>query len=150
MGRRFQIVGTVSASIARHVQSHDLPPYSGWRDGHDLHAKRNIGLDPGESDEERNQAIAALDAALAKGEIHHRDFSAVVAILGRAGSRMLSVSLDDMIGVIDQINVPGTVDSHPNWRRRLVVPIESLGELEQVRKITAGLSQSRNAVHRDF
>lgn len=63
---------------------------------------------------------------------------------------MLSVSLDDMIGVIDQINVPGTVDSHPNWRRRLVVPIESLGELEQVRKITAVLSQSRNAAHRDF
>jgi len=28
--------------------------------------------------------------------------------------------------VVDQPNIPGTVNEHPNWRRRLPVPLEDL------------------------
>ena len=30
------------------------------------------------------------------------------------------------LGVRDQINIPGTVDQHPNWRRKLPIALEDL------------------------
>ncbi len=125
--------------------THDLPPYAGWRDGHDLRVKREIGVDPGESDDERRQAIGALAAALSKGGLEGRDFPAVVESLGRAGSRILSVSLDDIVGVVEQINVPGTVDIHPNWRRRLDKPIASLDALARLGQVAVVLQRRKGA-----
>ncbi|TDN01600.1 4-alpha-glucanotransferase, partial [Lactobacillus crispatus] len=34
--------------------THDLPTFAGWASGHDLQTKRALGLDPGESDEQRH------------------------------------------------------------------------------------------------
>jgi 4-alpha-glucanotransferase len=36
------------------------------------------------------------------------------------------VSIEDALGIVEQVNVPGTVDEHPNWRRRLPVNSEDL------------------------
>ena len=36
-------------------------------------------------------------------------------------SRLLAISLEDLLGVVDQPNIPGTVDEHPNWRQRLPI-----------------------------
>jgi 4-alpha-glucanotransferase len=44
--------------------------------------------------------------------------------LAATPSRMLAVTLEDVLGWIDQVNVPGTIDEHPNWRRRTGVPLE--------------------------
>ena len=49
--------------------THDLPTFAGWMGGHDLQTKRAIGVDPGESDDERQGSRAALNAAL---PIRHR------------------------------------------------------------------------------
>ena len=35
-------------------------------------------------------------------------------------------SLEDLLKVADQPNIPGTVDEHPNWRRRLPVAIDQI------------------------
>jgi 4-alpha-glucanotransferase len=125
--------------------THDLAPFAAWREGRDLAVKRAIGLDPGESDEERRLAVSALEATLGKHGVAGRDFPAVVEFLARAGSRILSVALDDILGVVDQINVPGTVEQHPNWRHRLRLPIESLSDLDQLRRVGAVLSRRTNA-----
>ena len=38
---------------------------------------------------------------------------------------------EDLLGLADMVNLPGTIDEHPNWRRRLGVPVASLlGALE--------------------
>jgi 4-alpha-glucanotransferase len=31
------------------------------------------------------------------------------------------------LGVIDQPNIPGTVNEHPNWRQRLPIAIDEIG-----------------------
>jgi 4-alpha-glucanotransferase len=36
------------------------------------------------------------------------------------------VSLEDLLGVIDQPNIPGTIDEHPNWRQRLPVALDKI------------------------
>jgi 4-alpha-glucanotransferase len=121
--------------------THDLPSYAGWREAHDLRVKTDIGVDPGESDEERQRSISALDRALAENQIQGSDFAAIIGFLARTPSRLLSVSLDDIVGVVDQINVPGTVDSHPNWRRRLPISIADFYRRYQAANMGAALAQ---------
>ena len=51
---------------------------------------------------------------------------AVHALLAGASSSLLSVQLDDALGIVEQQNLPGTIDEHPNWRRRYPVAVEAL------------------------
>ena len=37
---------------------------------------------------------------------------------------MVSVQLDDLCGQVEAQNLPGTIDEHPNWRRRCTVAVE--------------------------
>ena len=108
--------------------THDLPSFRGWRESHDLEVKRALGIDPGESDDARNWARQKLAEMLgARGQGYAPDdLAAVAAFLGATPSRLVAIALDDIVGVREQINIPGTMDEHPNWRRKLPVAIEEL------------------------
>lgn len=124
--------------------THDLPTFPGWRSRHDLRVKRGLGLDPGETDEERERAKALLREGLQRcglareGEV---EFTDIVRFLARTPSRLMVVSLDDVLGLSDQPNVPGTVHEHPNWRRRLPVPLEDLTSHADLRTIAMVLME---------
>jgi 4-alpha-glucanotransferase len=106
--------------------THDLATYAGWRSGADLRFKRSVGMDPGESDESRWHAIDRLRDQLRQQGIEQDDFPAVIRFLSRTRSRLMAVALEDLLGVVDQPNIPGTVDEHPNWRRRLPVQVDAI------------------------
>jgi len=46
--------------------------------------------------------------------------------LASTPSRLMMVQPEDWIGTVEQCNVPGTVDEHPNWRRKLALSIDEL------------------------
>jgi 4-alpha-glucanotransferase len=121
--------------------THDLSSFAGWRGMHDLRVKRALGIDPGEGDDERHRAITAFDQALAANGIAAAGFTGAIDFLSRTRTRLLSIALDDILAVVDQINVPGTIDQHPNWRRRLPVAIDDLGACFQASNIAAALAQ---------
>ena len=52
----------------------------------------------------------------------------VAHFLARTRSRLLALSLEDLLNVADQPNIPGTVDEHPNWRQRLPVAIDRIAD----------------------
>jgi 4-alpha-glucanotransferase len=106
--------------------THDLPTYAGWRSFGDLAQKRSLGIDPGESDADRWHALHMMSDALRHHGIDNHDLYAMIAFLSRTKSRLLAISLEDLLGVAEQPNIPGTVDEHPNWRRKLPVPLEEI------------------------
>jgi 4-alpha-glucanotransferase len=106
--------------------THDLSTYAGWRSFGDLKIKRSLGIDPGESDGARWHALTMLDEALRHHAIHHNDLNAIAAFLSKTRSRLMAISLEDLLGVIDQPNIPGTVHEHPNWRQRLPVAVDDI------------------------
>jgi 4-alpha-glucanotransferase len=106
--------------------THDLSSYAGWRSFSDLKLKRSLGIDPGETDDARWHALAMLNDVLRHNGIDRDDLAAVVGFLARTKSRLLTISLEDMLGVIDQPNIPGTVNEHPNWRQRLPIAIDQI------------------------
>jgi 4-alpha-glucanotransferase len=138
---RFRDVDHYAENALVTFNTHDLSTYAGWRCFSDLKLKRSLGLDPGESDEARWHALAMLSDVLRHHAIHSHDLFAVAEFLARTKSRLLAVSLEDLLGVIDQPNIPGTVDEHPNWRRRLPLELDEIAaaiDMAALRSATAG------------
>jgi 4-alpha-glucanotransferase len=123
---RFRDVDHYAANALVTFNTHDLSTYAGWRSFSDLQLKRAIGIDPGESDDARWHALAMLSDILRHHAINRHDLYAVAGFLARTRSRLLTISLEDLLGVIDQPNIPGTVNEHPNWRQRLPHAIDEI------------------------
>jgi 4-alpha-glucanotransferase len=138
--------------------THDLPTFAGWISGADLAIKRALGLDPGETEEERRAAVAALEDAVGAGlrpaptealrnpGARAIDFLSVLRWLAASPSRLLVVSMEDALGIVDQVNVPGTVDEHPNWRRRLPVALEDLAYDGRLAALAEAMMAARRRV----
>jgi 4-alpha-glucanotransferase len=106
--------------------THDVATFAGWRDQHDLAVKRALGLDAGETGEQRHKALDALRSALQQRGLETTDFTSLAQYLADTPSRLLVISMEDVLGLKDQVNLPGTTNEHPNWRRRLPVSLEDL------------------------
>jgi 4-alpha-glucanotransferase len=123
---RFLDIDHYAANALVTFNTHDLSTYAGWRSFSDLKLKRSLGVDPGETDDERWHALTMLTEALHGRGIERHDLYGVAGLLARTKSRLLAISLEDLLGVLDQPNIPGTVHEHPNWRQRLPISIDEI------------------------
>ena len=123
--------------------THDLPTFAGWISGHDLALKRSIGVDSGESNEDRERAQTALKSVVAPGG--DVSFESIVSFLAATPARLISVAIEDVLGVQDQVNIPGTVVEYPNWRRVVPVAIEDLHQDQRLRTVAAACARAGRA-----
>jgi 4-alpha-glucanotransferase len=130
--------------------THDLPTLAGWIKGHDLSLRNTIGLATGENARDRDAAYQNLLSALERHGIHvggDGAFIAVMRYLARSRSRLMSVALEDVIGLEDQTNVPGTVAEHPNWRRRLPIDLKEFCALGGFEPIASAMAKEGRGIH---
>jgi (1->4)-alpha-D-glucan 1-alpha-D-glucosylmutase len=138
--------------------THDLPTFAGWWDGADLHARAAAGLidagQVGAQSEERRAARAALVRDLAheglvpaqtssEGALDPALADAVQAFLARTPAAVMVVQMEDVLGLVDQANLPGTIDQHPNWKRKLPLPIEEWPRDARLRRVAKQLAALR-------
>jgi len=141
--------------------THDLPTLAGFWEGHDLHLRHLLGqfADAGlavalaDRAEDRVRILRALERErLAPGVTPNAATArkvtddvalAVQVYLARAPSRVQVVQLEDVFGVSQQANLPGTVEDHPNWRRKLPLALEKMPEDPRMAALAAVLSAER-------
>jgi 4-alpha-glucanotransferase len=140
----FRAPAQYPAQALASFNTHDLPSFRGWMEGHDLRVRKAVGVAPGESDEARAKSQAALRKALAQSAPAHdpADVAALTAFLGATPCRLAVIALDDILGVRDQVNIPATVAQHPNWRRKLPVAIEELERHEGLARVAQAFVQA--------
>ncbi len=138
---RFRGIDHYSANALITFNTHDLASYAGWRSFSDLKLKRSLGIDPGESEDARWYALGMLDEALRSCGIGGHDLYSVVSFLARTRSRLLAISLEDLLGVIDQPNIPGTINEHPNWRQRVPVAVDQIASAVDVAALKAATGE---------
>lgn len=140
---RFTPPEAYPAGAVATFSTHDLPTFRGWLEMYDLAVKRGIGVDPGENDDARAWAHKKLHEILSERVPAWRNYeiAAVAAFLAQTPSRLVVMSIEDMLGERDQVNIPGTTDQHPNWRRKLPVLLEELGEQEDFRRVVEAFEQ---------
>ena len=121
--------------------THDLPTMAGWWSGADIALKASIGGQQfGETSEndlatreaERGELWRAFEkAGVAEGERPAPEdadpaLAASIRFLAKTPSKLVLLPLEDALGQVEQPNLPGTLDEHPNWRRRLGKPAPEL------------------------
>ena len=102
--------------------NHDTPTIAGFFEGRDLDWHVQLGnLDDAGRDwiKGERRALRADMGETPKDWIGH-----VHRDLARSEAEIVSVQLDDITGEIEQQNIPGVVDGHPNWRRRAGITTE--------------------------
>ncbi|GAA0499224.1 4-alpha-glucanotransferase [Pigmentiphaga sp. GD03639] len=140
-GAPFRAPGGWSRQALATTTTHDLPTVAGWWQGTDIRWRAELGLlAEGRGIEaeqaERGQDRARLWEDLGRaGTVGAGDplppeapVTAVLDFVAQTPAPLLVVPLEDMLGLQEQPNLPGTVDTHPNWRRRMPLPVESLFE----------------------
>ncbi|WP_137391863.1 4-alpha-glucanotransferase [Rhodoligotrophos defluvii] len=123
------------------LSTHDLPTLRGWWQGHDIEVRQELGiLDDIAAREERETREAdrrhlwdaLVDAGLVDpGDRLPDDLDDDLAaklhlFVASTPCRLFAIQLEDALGEIEQPNLPGNTDPHPNWRRKLPVAIEEL------------------------
>jgi 4-alpha-glucanotransferase len=128
--------------------THDLPTFAGWRSGHDIDLKHALGIDPGETRDGRAHAAHMLLRAVSGAEHGEPAFYSALDYLACTKCRILGVQIEDLLGVIDQPNIPGTINEHPNWRRRLPVSLEEWPQFIDSERLSAVMNE-RAVVRRE-
>ena len=148
------------------ASTHDLPTLAGWWEGRDVALRAALGLFPRpelrqqqvrERAGDRARLLLALDSEglLPPGasvnpaslpEMTPALAQALHAYLARTPSKMVLVQLEDVLGVHEQINQPGTVDAYPNWQRRLPLALERWAGDERFLDIARVFERERGAV----
>jgi 4-alpha-glucanotransferase len=122
--------------------THDLPTVAGWWSGADIEVRSGLGTvregEVGNRAWDRgllwqafvNEGVATVerpapqDAGLA--------VEAALAFVARSPSPLVLAPVEDLLALAEQPNLPGTIDEHPNWRRRLPSPADTMLDQPQV------------------
>ena len=136
--RGFKPGDRYDSNVLSSFASHDLPTWRGWRSGLDIAWRNRIGdLDEAAAREERERRrwdVHSFDAASGgDGSVERMH-----AFLAGVPSCLVALQVEDVLGVEEQANLPGTQFEHPNWRRRLPVSASGLATDERFRT-TAGI-----------
>ena len=151
---------------AASFSTHDLATLKGFWLGRDLEWRARLDLYPKleiaaqEQLERRRDRRRLLDALTAAGvltpdaakRLLSRDdepifepelAEAVHRFLGRTGADLALLQIEDAVGEIEQANLPGTIDEHPNWRRKLSLTLEQALREPLFRRLAGVLDEER-------
>jgi 4-alpha-glucanotransferase len=162
----FKAPGEYPPLAAASAATHDLATLKGFWLARDIAWRRQLGQYPDAAAEatearerfrDRYQIIEALIREGLMTPEQLRKFlpenaepvyepelgEAILAYLGRSRARLTLVQLEDIAGEVEQANLPGTTDAHPNWRRRLSLPLEELLAGAAMARVAAIVNEAR-------
>lgn len=142
--------------------THDLPTLPGFWRNDDLLVRERLDLFPDAAvrqrvwegrEHDKQRMLEALRAhggwtgpnradEIADG-VPSDVVDAVHRFLSRTSSLVVLASLDDWLGERAQANLPGTVDEYPNWLRKTSMPLETIRQDPQCRRLARLMMQER-------
>jgi 4-alpha-glucanotransferase len=135
-GARFKTPDEWRDDAVAMTTTHDLPTVAGWWSGADLALRRGLGTASEVEIADRPNERAALWQAFTEASVVAGDapqstntdpvVDAAIGFVARAPGPLAIVPLEDIVGTTEQPNLPGTIDQHPNWRRRFKLPADQI------------------------
>jgi 4-alpha-glucanotransferase len=157
-GDAFTVPERWDDSAVAMTSTHDLPTVAGWWHGTDIVTRAACGrLGKGVSEAdvsaERVKDRSALWQAVVREGVADGDapqpentppaVDAALAFVAQTYSPLFLLPIEDVLGQEEQPNLPGTMDEHPNWRRRLPSDAGSILDAPDVAARVAKLAAKR-------
>jgi len=151
----------VQAIVA--ASTHDLPTLIGWWEGRDIALRTELGLFPNEAMRESQIVGRAQDRARLLLALERHGMlpagtppdpvsvpvitpalsAGIHAYLAATPAKLMVAQLEDVTGVADQSNLPGTTTQYPNWRRKLPLALEHYPDEDRFTQLTQTLAHTR-------
>ena len=122
------------------ISTHDVAPLAGYWTGKDLDTMFKLGTLPDAAafqtalDEREHDKADLLDKLKETGclgadvQMPAKADKTLLAALHKYGalsrSKLYAVQLENLLGVIDNLNVPGVTEGYPNWAQKMPVSLE--------------------------
>jgi 4-alpha-glucanotransferase len=68
-----------------------------------------------------------------------------LAFVAATPGPLVTFPLEDLLALDEQPNLPGSTDEHPNWRRRLSLPIDELFDDDEFSDRLLAVDRARRA-----
>jgi 4-alpha-glucanotransferase len=145
------------------TSTHDLPTVLGWWRGSDISWRDKLelmapGTDAQQAFAERADERRALTEALQRqraneyqdthleeqlqADSERAPLTEILQFVGATPAPLAIIPLEDALAQIEQPNLPNTIDTHPNWRRRLP---ENTGQMLDQAAVSARLAVLQKA-----
>ena len=140
------------------LSTHDLPTLAGWWQGRDIALREENGLitpktaaeQTATRERERRALVDACRTAgtfsadiAADGPLPETLVVAAHRFIARTPCRLAAARLVDLVAGSEATNVPGTIDTYPNWRPKLPVALEELQASPLFREVTRAMAEER-------
>jgi 4-alpha-glucanotransferase len=135
------------------TSTHDLPSVAGWWRGRDIETRAHLGLvtDAGAEKTDRENDRTSLWRVFRRAKAGHGNrpaltdtsivADAAVKFIAETKSRLALLPLEDALALDEQVNLPGTITEHPNWRRRYPPKAADLLDTPEIRQRLEPLAQ---------
>jgi 4-alpha-glucanotransferase len=143
------------------VTTHDLPTLAGYWEGRDLALRcenkfhcqpEQVEADLVARDRDRRLLVETLhNRGLLSDEVNTSTSGpcpppvrlGVLEYLAQSPAALMEVRLEEVFGLTEQQNLPGTTDEHPNWRLRLPLTLEEMAQSPEPARVAARLNRHR-------
>ena len=157
---RFKSPGEYVPTALATVTTHDLPTLRGWWESADIALRDRLDLYPNEQMKHelhalRGHELRAMMNALTQHGLwrwqSHEPLPpyspalarAIHAYLGLSTSNLAMLQIEDLIGMADPVNVPGTHLEHANWQRKVLLDTAEILNRADVCDMLAAMNRAR-------
>ena len=146
------------------VTTHDLPTLRGWWESHDIELRDRLNLYP--SDDVKNdvhrsrseERVSMLRALTEQRLWQWQEMQplpeytpalarAIHAYLGLTASHIAMLQIEDLIGMTDAVNVPGTDREHANWQRKVAIDTDAIFARAEVKDMLDAMNKARKGMN---
>lgn len=147
------------------LTTHDMPTLKGWWNNYDLALGQELGvyssLEAGRIGADRDNAkqrildslhgLCSVGSEVPSNANDVKDMTEDLVLglevhMCRGSCALFSSQLEDWIGVLKPVNVPGTFREYPNWRRKLTENLDVIFAKNFVNKLTKAMTEARDKV----
>lgn len=151
------------ASTLASISNHDFPTLAGYWQGEDFTWRRDLGIgaDPTQLAADEGKRFAdkcgllhmlneqgllptGMNPEDPPEEMTEELSIALHGLLGSTRSLLAACQLEDLLGLSEQPNVPGTKFEQPNWQRKIPVTVDKLSENKAIVRHMQALHDARH------
>jgi 4-alpha-glucanotransferase len=144
------------------VTTHDMPTLRGYWEARDIDLRQRLQLFPSKKIEDdviaererdriallaalREQGLAPESPAVPSGPFTPELGNALHLYLARSHTILVALQIEDLLGMGDPVNVPGTDREYPNWQRKLSAEVAEIAARQDLDRLFTAVGRARGA-----